>query len=180
MASFLYEVGFWTIGLLLLLSMMGKLVNAASFTRNLVSEFRFNSLVASAITALLIFTEGILGILILSDNDWTVLALWCAEGLFLFFFAFVTALVLREKLVRCHCFGNNPEVLSWFDVVRNASLLFITSCLIIHSDSFTHYQRSFSFYEQFVLVCFALISLQVLLNLKPIAQLTRGPNKVAS
>lgn len=165
-----FEIGIWVITLILVFSTLGKLFNFFSFCQNLEKEFAWSPMFAILGTALLILIEGILGVMMICNVAFMSSVLWATLLLFVFFLLSVAMLVYKEKLVRCNCFGNSSEVLSWFDVLRNAIFVLITGALLVSSSSAPQSPDVKSL-DQMVLILVALMCVQVLLNLKPIALL---------
>lgn len=109
--------------LALVVASVSKVSTFTLFKDDLVTSFNIKAQYSGWVTVSIILTEGLLGIVILFNGPYTAYAMLAALLLFSVFTLVLWISLLQNKLIRCNCFGQSKENISYFDVSRN--LLFI-------------------------------------------------------
>ncbi len=154
----------------LLFSSIGKGRTFRTFQKNLTDSFRIPEKWTSAITVIIIAVEGLLAIVILMDSTLTYIAMIGALILFAGFTVFISVSVIQDRLVRCNCFGQDEEYLSYLDIIRNISLLIACSFYL-----YSYQSTVVGMTIQLLLFGMAFITYLVITNLKNISTIARDP-----
>ncbi|HAA15622.1 MAG TPA: hypothetical protein DCE41_29500 [Cytophagales bacterium] len=153
----------------LLFSSLGKGRTFAKFRDDLTESMQVSQGLAAAATATLIVVEGVLAIFLLLNNRLTFYAMVGAVMLFAGFTVWITYSVIQDRLVRCNCFGQNEEYVSYLDIIRNGVLLLASGFYLWGPQA-----SSISLSVQFVFFGMALTAYMVITNLKNISIVARA------
>jgi hypothetical protein len=117
------------LGTLLLFAGLGKVKERQTFTENLEMEFHIPSSLSLYFLIGLIFTEILLGlILLLGSHLFVTLALYLSLAMFAIFTVVVGKKLLLHQPIFCNCFGVKDEAFTYLDLLRNT--LLIASCVV--------------------------------------------------
>lgn len=155
---------------ILLFSSLGKARTFEKFKGNLSDSFHVPKSWTSALTLTLIGLEGFLAVIIIINNQLTYFAMIGALIMFVGFTVFIIISVVQDRLVRCNCFGQNEEYISYLDIIRNMVLLLACGLYLYH------YQLILlSKPIQLFIFGMAFIAYLVVTNLKNIATIAQDP-----
>ena len=170
MSLYLVEFCRLFIFMILLFSSIGKGRTFSQFRDNLTESFRIPGPWATTATTLIIAVEGLLSIGILINTGLTYLAMWGALILFIGFTLFISATVIQDRLVRCNCFGQDEEYISYLDIIRNVVLLLACGFFLYGVQP-----MAFTLPLQLLLFGMAFIAYLIVTNLKNIATIAQDP-----
>lgn len=156
----------------LLFASLGKGRTFRKFRENLTDAFRIPKAWITVLTVLIIMLEGLLAIIIFLNNELIYSAMLCALITFAGFTLFISITVIQDRLVRCNCFGQSEDYISYLDIIRNVILL-LACGFFLHS----YHPISVVKPIQFLLFGLALIPYLVITNLKNISTVTHDPKK---
>lgn len=154
----------------LLFSSLGKGFTFGKFKDNLTESLRVPKQWTGVVTALIITVEGLLAVAIFMNNDLTYLTMFGALILFVAFTLFISVTVIQDRLVRCNCFGQNEEYISYLDIIRNVVLLLACGYYL-----YSYQPVALTKPIQVLLFGLAFIAYLIITNLKNIATIARDP-----
>lgn len=76
----------------------------------------------------LVAIEWMLAAMLLIDGPWRTLAMQAALLLFVSFALYIASILIKHRLVSCHCFGRENRHVNSYDFYR--ALILIVACLI--------------------------------------------------
>lgn len=155
---------------ILLFSSLGKGRTFEKFKGNLSDSFHVPKSWTTAITLTIIGLEGFLAVIIFINNHLTYYAMIGALIMFIGFTVFITISVVQDRLVRCNCFGQNEEYISYLDIIRNFVIL-LACGLYLYQYELIPLSKTI----QLFLFGMAFISYLVVTNLKNIATIAQDP-----
>lgn len=156
----------------LLFSTLGKGRAFARFRDDLTESLGITVKQATAATLALIVVEGSLAVLLLLNNELTEYAMLGAAMLFLGFTVWISYTVIQDRLVRCNCFGQTEDYISYLDIIRNGILLLASGIYL-----FSPPAVPIPVTVQGLLFGMALSAYLVVTNLKNITLLARNPKR---
>ncbi len=156
----------------LLLSSFGKARTFGKFKDNLSNSFKVPKAWTTAATISIIVLEGGLAIIIFMNIELTYMAMLGALILFVLFTLLITVSVIQERLIRCNCFGQNEEYISYLDIIRNIVLLLACGFFL-----YGYQPISVAKPIQFLLFGLAFIAFLIVTNLKNITTVAQDPKK---
>ncbi|MDW3190971.1 MAG: MauE/DoxX family redox-associated membrane protein [Cytophagales bacterium] len=171
MKIYLTEFSRLFIFMVLLFSAIGKGRTFGQFKENLSQSFKVPAQWTTALTTLIIMLEGLLAMVIFMNNQFTPLAMLCALILFTGFTILISITVIQDRLVRCNCFGQDDEYISYLDIIRNVVLILACGFYVI-----AHETILLETPIQLILLGMAFIAFLVITNLKNIHTISRDPN----
>lgn len=155
---------------ILLFSSVGKARTFGKFRDNLTDSFRLPKAWTKVSTVLIITVEGLLAIALFMNNGFTYIAMLSALILFIGFTLLISVSVIKDRLIRCNCFGQNEEYISYLDIIRNILLLLASGFYV-----YSYHPISMAKPIQLLLFGIAIIAYLVVTNLNNIATIARDP-----
>ncbi|QBD80546.1 hypothetical protein EPA93_33080 [Ktedonosporobacter rubrisoli] len=123
MASYVLAFCRMAVGLLFLISFLGKMREPAKF-RQTITDFRILPVGLSQMAAFLFLGAELVTVLCMLLGDVLLLPGFLLASLLLLVFSGALAIVLmRGQRTACNCFGNNTKPIELTDLFRNAGLL---------------------------------------------------------
>lgn len=154
----------------LLFSAIGKGRTFDQFKQNLNQSFRVPNKWTTVLTTLIIAVEGLLASVIFLNNQFTYWAMLGALILFTGFTVLISITVIQDRLVRCNCFGQDDEYISYLDIIRNVVLMLACGIFL-----FVDQPVSLAEPIQLLLSGMAFIAYLIITNLKNIDTISRDP-----
>jgi len=127
--AYLAEFCRFLIFILLVLAAWGKTASWSKFADSLAATLHLAAPWRSAAALGLITIEWSLAALLILDGPWRALAMQAALLLFVCFALFIASILLRHRLVSCHCFGQENRHVNGHDFYR--ALILIAACCIM-------------------------------------------------
>lgn len=117
--------------IILLFAATGKTLNFSLFRKNLVESFHVPQQWSVVVALCVIILEWLLMLLIVNNGAFLYQSVFVVMCLFIGFTLIISYLLIKEQLVRCNCFGQSDDKISYYDVVQN--LLIILACIFFLS-----------------------------------------------
>ena len=167
---YLVEICRLLLGLTLLAAAIGKIANFKQFSSDLSDSLKLSTRWSQPLTSLLIISELLLSILILLNKYYEYMAMAMAAILLSSFTLYIVVSLLQNKLIRCNCFGQSNDSISYFDVSRNLVLIIAAIFYLLNQQA-----MAINTLSQFLLGFVALSILLIITHLQELALLTRNP-----
>lgn len=179
--STLYITEFCRFYLLIILSMgvYGKLSSFTNFSHSVEKIFNLSQTTAKkrtakSISAIVIFAETVIALLILFDGIFATIGMGAAALLITCFTAVIAKIVFQKRLIQCNCFGTSVHTITWLDLVRN--FLIFSACGIFLAISYhqpDYSTASSSILSDSILFCLAIVLSIYTMSLKELQFLMR-------
>ncbi|MCE9687258.1 hypothetical protein LZP73_13760 [Shewanella sp. AS16] len=117
----------------------------------------------------LVATEWMLAAMLLIDGPWRALAMQAALLLFVSFALYIASILIKHRLVSCHCFGRENRHVNAYDFYR--ALILIAACFIMLT--FTSSALTLVPASQWLLFGCAFMFAQITIHLPDVATLLR-------
>ncbi len=174
---------FWV----LLLAAAGKAMTWNDVKANLTESFRIPLSLSGFATNALILFELLLAVGLMAEREISVWSALIAGVMFLAFGLMILVFLVQDKIIRCNCFGNKEQRISWLDLVRNSLLIGGCGYYVLTQVSVELSQSGRSNWmltnpgitptgiEQLLILICGLIMMQLIINLSEIKALVMAP-----
>lgn len=105
----------------------GKSVRIDEFRRSLVDYFDVPQGIGGSAAAVIVGFEGLIAALILGRGVWGHIGMLAALLLLTAFTAVIVVALVKDRVIRCRCFGDSNHRISAYDVARNIG--FVSACV---------------------------------------------------
>lgn len=167
---YLVEICRLLTGFTLVAGACGKLFTFKQFQQDLSESLKVSSYLAKAITLLVMLTEGTLAALIIGNGSLRDMAMFGAVVLLSGFTLYILSALLQNKLIRCNCFGQSNESISYWDVARNLVFIVAGGFYLFNRQTYTMDNS-----HQLLLAAVALGLLLLATHLNELALVNRNP-----
>ena len=151
---------------------LGKVASYAQFRENLHQGFDIPVSWTGLITLVLIVSEATVVLLLVLEPRLRMLGMILATFMLVAFTLVLVWVLLKDRLVRCNCFGSNNDFIGVSDVVRN--LLLISACFGYMFSDAAH-SSVLPWHGHVLLVVLAVMWLMILSNVNALVLLSRDP-----
>ena len=167
---YLVEICRLLVGFTLLAAAIGKIATFKQFSSDLSDSLKLSEHWSLSVTSLLVITELLLSMLILLNNHYGYMAMAIAAIMLSGFTLYIFVSLLQDKLIRCNCFGQSNDSISYFDVSRNLVLMIAASFYLLNQQTI-----AIDTISQCLLGFVALSILLIITHLHELTLVTRNP-----
>ncbi len=169
--NYLAELGRLVVFCTLFLASVGKALTFADFRQNLIESFNVPAKLAGLSASLIVGVELLLAMVVLFHHGLTWWGMLVSGVLFILFSVLIAAMLLKDNIVRCNCFGNTEQRISVFDLFRNALLVMASIYYLFQAPL----NATLPFNHQLLLLGCAFILIQIIIHLPDIKILIMQP-----
>jgi hypothetical protein len=126
-AAYLSEICRLYVVVVFLAAATGKVFGFREFEKTVKEGMNLPAHASRYISVAVIAVEVLAALLSFVDGNWAKLGVSLALCLSIAFTGFLATMLVQGKSIRCNCFGQSDDSISWLDLIRNGIL--ISLCL---------------------------------------------------
>ena len=122
-SPFVYEFCRLYVATILAIAAFGKALNFFTFQNNLTESFSVSARFTKPLASLLVSLELILAVILFLNTPLVKVAMYVAMLMFIGFTLVLGYYLIQDKLVRCNCFGQSNDKVTYLDLFRNGLII---------------------------------------------------------